>query len=127
MMASNIHEYILKIRVLDARGARPCPGRGVHTVLDDAHWESDHLDPAGLHSNLQVSDTNISTLTDNFYCARVSLQWLILCCLSLSLNGSNLLGYTRARLGTSEAVTKRVTSWVMSTVLRRRTRDPETK
>ena len=58
------------------------------------------------------------------YCARVSLQWLILCCLALSLNGSNLLGYTRARLGTSEAVTKRVTSWVMSTVLRRQTRDP---
>ena len=59
--------------------------------------------------------------------ARVSLQWLILCCLALSLNGSNLLGYTRARLGTSEAVTKRVTSWVMRTVLRRQTRDPATQ
>ena len=64
---------------------------------------------------------------DHLYYVRVSLQWLILCCLALSLNGSNLLGYTRARLGTSEAVTKRVTSWVMSTVLRRQTRDPGTK
>ena len=59
--------------------------------------------------------------------SRVSLQWLILCCLALTLNGSNLLGYTRARLGTSEAVTKRMTSWVMRTVLRRQTRDPETQ
>ena len=58
---------------------------------------------------------------------RMSLQWLILCCLALSLTGSNLLGYTRARLGTSEAVTKRVTGWVMRTVLRRQNQDPETQ
>ena len=64
---------------------------------------------------------------DHLFYVRVSLQWLILCCLAISLNGSNLLGYTRARLGTSEAVTKRVTSWVMSTVLRRQTREPGTK
>ena len=49
----------------------------------------------------------------------MSLQWLILCCLALALNGSNLLGYTRARLGSSEDIGKRVTKWVLRNILRR--------
>ena len=57
--------------------------------------------------------------TESF--GRMSLQWLILCSLALSLNGSNLLGYTRARLGTSEAVSRGVTRWLVRNVLRRQT------
>lgn len=56
----------------------------------------------------------------------LSLKWLLLCCLALSLNGSNLLGYTRARLGTGEKITRRMTQWLVKTVLRRQTKqEPE--
>ena len=54
----------------------------------------------------------------------LSLKWLLLCCLALSLNGSNLLGYTRAKLGTGEKITKRMTQWLLKTVLRRK-QEPE--
>ena len=50
---------------------------------------------------------------------RISLQWLILCSLAICLNGSNLLGYTRARLGTSEKMSKRATKWILRNILRR--------
>ena len=52
LIASNISEYALKIRVLDTRGARLGPSRRVHPVLGGTHWESDRLDFAGLHINL---------------------------------------------------------------------------
>ena len=52
LIASNISEYALKIRVLDTRGARLGPSRRVHPVLVGTHWESDRLDFAGLHINL---------------------------------------------------------------------------
>ena len=49
----------------------------------------------------------------------LSLKWLILCCLALSLNGSNLVGYSRARLGTRESVARQFSQWFLTTVLRR--------
>ena len=49
----------------------------------------------------------------------LSLRWLLLCCLALCLNGSNLVGYTRARLGTGEALTTRLTAWLVTNILRR--------
>ena len=56
----------------------------------------------------------------------LSLKWLLLCCLAISLNGSNLLGYTRARLGTGEKITRRMTQWLVKTVLRRQSKqEPE--
>jgi len=53
LIASNISEYSLKVRVLDTRGARLGPSRRVLSVLGGTHWESDCLDFAGLHINLQ--------------------------------------------------------------------------
>ena len=44
---------------------------------------------------------------------------MILCCLALSLNGSNLLGYSRARLGSRESVGRQLSQWFLSSVLRR--------
>ena len=53
-LASNISVYSPKIRILDTRGARLGTSRRVHFVLGGAHWESDRLDLAGLHINIQV-------------------------------------------------------------------------
>ena len=50
---------------------------------------------------------------------RLHLTWMTLCVLALSLNGSNLLGYTRARLGTSEKMARRATNWILKNILRR--------
>ena len=65
----------------------------------------------------------IKTLQFNDF--SLSLKWLILCCLALSLNGSNLAGYSRARLGTREGVSRQVSQWFLGTVLRRRQSDRE--
>ena len=55
----------------------------------------------------------------NYNVCSLSLKWLILCCLALSLNGSNLVGYSRARLGTRESVTRQFSQWFLTSVLRR--------
>ena len=47
----------------------------------------------------------------------LSLRWLLLCCLALCLNGSNLVGYTRARLGTGEALTTRLRTRAFRSIL----------
>merc|ERR1711872_1199361 len=46
----------------------------------------------------------------------LTLKWLLLCCLAMSLNGSNLLGYTRARLGSGEKITQRVSKWLLRNI-----------
>merc|ERR1719369_2497141 len=48
----------------------------------------------------------------------LSLKWLLLCCMALSLNTANLLGYTRARMGQVN-VRERATKWIVTNVLRR--------
>ena len=70
--------------------------------------------------SVTVSGQNYLTIYING--CSLSLKWLILCCLALSLNGSNLVGYSRARLGTRESVARQFSQWFLTSVLRRNQR-----